>query len=270
MKRPTRLTRKQLRISLIALAGVVALSAALYVWGQPLLSLFTNQEQLKQSIDSAGVFGPLVYILLQATQVLIAPIPGQVTGLASGYLFGPHLGVLYSMIGAAIGFTIIFVITRRYGRPLVERFFNKKHIEKFDYITKNNGTLTLFLIFLLPAFPDDLICFLAGLTTIPIRTLIVISILGRLPGYYLLALTGSDLSQGGISPGVLTAGVVALFVILVAYLQKEWLNDFVKSQDHAAFIKRRWGLSRTATILWTGGIIVGAVLTYVIASTVLA
>lgn len=269
MRKITRLTHTQVRNGILVLAVFAALSVVLYFWGQPLLSLFTDQERLKHSVESAGVFGPLVYILLQATQVLIAPIPGQITGLASGYLFGPYLGVLYSMIGAAIGFTIIFIITRRYGRPLVERFFNKKHIEKFDYITKNNGVLTLFLIFLLPAFPDDLICFLAGLTAIPIRTLIVISILGRLPGYYLLALTGGDLANGGISPAVLTAVIVALFAILVAYLQKEWLNDFVKSENHRAFIKRRWKLSRVSTMLWVAGIAVGTALTYMIASALL-
>lgn len=265
IKRPT---RKQVRGGVIAAVVVVAVVVALYMWGQPFISLFSDQEKMRQSIESFGIFGPLIYMLLQATQVLIAPIPGQITGLASGYLFGPYLGLLYSIIGATIGFTIIFLITRKFGRPLVERFFDKKHIEKFDYITKTNGVMTLFLIFLLPAFPDDLICFLAGLTKIPIRTLIFISVAGRLPGYYLLALTGSDLAHGGISPGILTAIVVALFFIVLGYLKRAWLNDFVKSDDHVAFIKRRWTLSSFATTLWLGGVVVGTIATYIVAANV--
>jgi len=261
-------TRNQVIGGAIGIVVIVAVTAALSIWGQPFLALFSDQEKMRQSIESFGVFGPLIYMLLQATQVLIAPIPGQITGLASGYLFGPYLGLLYSMIGAAIGFTIIFILTRKFGRPLVERFFDKKHIEKFDYITKTNGVMTLFLIFLLPAFPDDLICFLAGLTKIPIRTLILISVLGRLPGYYLLALTGSDLAHGGISPGILTAVIVALFFIVLGYAKRAWLDDFVKSDNHISFIRRRWTLSSLATILWFTGVIAGTVITYIVASTI--
>ena len=263
IKRPT---RKQIQSGIIIGVILMAAAAVVLTWGQPFLALFSDQERMRQAIESFGVFGPVIYMLLQATQVLIAPIPGQITGLASGYLFGPYLGLLYSMIGAAIGFTIIFLLTRRFGRPLVERFFDKKHIEKFDYITKANGVTTLFLIFLLPAFPDDLICFLAGLTKIPIRTLIFISIAGRLPGYYLLALTGSDLVNGGISPGILTAVIVALFFVVLGYVNRAWLDDFVKSDNHMAFIKRRWTLSPLATVLWLIGVIAGMIVTYIIAT----
>lgn len=265
IRRPT---RKQIRTTTIAVIVLAAIIAAVYIWGQPFIALFSDQEKMRHSIESFGIFGPLIYMLLQATQVLIAPIPGQITGLASGYLFGPYLGLLYSMVGAAVGFTIIFLLTRKFGRPLVERFFDKKHIEKFDYIIQTNGVMTLFLIFLLPAFPDDMICFLAGLTKIPIRTLIFISIAGRLPGYYLLALTGSDLANGGVSPGILTAIVVALFFVVLGYANRVWLDEFVKSDNRIAFIKRRWTLSKFATTVWLAGCVFGAVAVYVVAANI--
>lgn len=228
---------------------LIALSFALYFWGQPLWTFFSDQDHAKQSIESAGIFGPLIFIFMQIIQVVVAPVPGQVAGLIGGYLFGPYLGVLYSIIGATIGFALVFAVSRKFGRPLVERFFDKKHIDKFDFITKKNGGMALFLIFLLPAFPDDLICYLAGLTKIPIRTLILISIAGRLPGYLLLSFTGNGLTFNNANMIIsITTGV--LIILGLGIWQRAWLYELVKSDDHMAYIKQNWNLSRRATIIW--------------------
>lgn len=242
------LTRRQILNVSLTIVVLIAVAAALYTWGQPLWAFFSDQEHAKRSIESAGVFGPLIFIFMQVLQVVIAPIPGQVAGLVGGYLFGPYLGLLYSVIGATIGFTIIFALSRRFGRPLVERFFDKKHIEKFDFITKKNGGMALFLIFLLPAFPDDLICYLAGLTKIPIRTLILISIAGRLPGYLLLSFTGNGLTFDNMNM-IISIATGVLIIVGLGFWQRTWLYELVKSDDHTAYIKQNWKLSPRATIL---------------------
>lgn len=231
------------------------------LWGQPLLAAFSDQEQAKRYVESAGIFGPLVFILLQVIQVVIAPIPGQVAGLLGGYLFGPYLGLFYSLIGATIGFTIIFVLARKFGRPFVERFFSKKLIDKFDYITKSKGSFALFLIFLLPAFPDDLICYLAGLTKIPIYRLILISIAGRIPGYLILSLTGNGLAYENMNPIIITL-IAALLILGLGYWKRNWLGELVKSKDYFTFIKNNWTLSKRATAILIVSVTVLSVLMY--------
>ena len=256
------LTRRHYINAGITALVLIALSLALYFWGQPLWTFFSDQEQAKQSIESAGVFGPLIFIFMQVIQVIVAPIPGQVAGLIGGYLFGPYLGVLYSLIGATIGFALIFAVSRKFGRPLVERFFDKKHIEKFDFITKKNGGMALFLIFLLPAFPDDLICYLAGLTRIPIRHLILISIAGRLPGYVLLSFTGDGLTFDNMNM-IISIATGVLIILALAFWKRTWLYELVKSDDHTAYIKQNWKLSRRATIIWgIGALVVTAFLVW--------
>ena len=234
----------------IAILGILA--AVFYFWGGPLWAFFSDQEHAKRSIESAGVFGPLIFIFMQIVQVVIAPVPGQVAGLIGGYLFGPYLGVLYSIIGATIGFALVFAVSRKFGRPLVERFFDKKHIEKFDFITKKNGGMALFLIFLLPAFPDDLICYLAGLTKIPIRTLILISIAGRLPGYVLLSFTGNGLTFDNLNL-IIAVGTGVLAILALGFWKRTWLYELVKSDDHAEYIRKNWKLTRKASIVWAIG-----------------
>lgn len=206
---------------------VIVVSLLIFFW-QPLADLFTDKERLKQLVEQAGVYGPLLFIGIQFLQVVVAPIPGQVVGALAGALFGPWLGTLYSMIGAMLGFTLIFVVARRLGRPFVERFVEKKHLEKFDYLTQAKGPLVFFLIFLLPAFPDDIICYLAGLSAIPIRTLVLVSFAGRLPGFLVLALLGSGIAEADGRLIVLI--MVALVLVgVVGYWQRERLERWAHS-----------------------------------------
>jgi len=249
---------KKIIIATLVSAGLLA---AVLAWGQPFLDIFSNQEAAKRYVEGAGIFGPVVFMLMQIVQVVVAPLPGQVAGLLGGYLFGPFLGLLYSIIGATIGFTIIFVLARKLGRPFVERFFSKELIDKFDYITKSKGTLALFLIFLLPAFPDDLICYLAGLTTIPIRKLIIISLAGRIPGYLILSLTGNGLGHENMNPIIITL-VAALMVFGIAFWKRSWLNDLVRSGNYIEYVKQHWGLSRIATTAWITCITILSILLY--------
>jgi uncharacterized membrane protein YdjX (TVP38/TMEM64 family) len=231
-------------------AGItVVLLVAALLWGQPLMDALGNREQAKQLIESAGIFGPLVFILIQIAQVVVAPLPGQVSGLVGGYLFGVIPGTIYSLIGATVGFLIIFAMARKLGRPFVERYFSKELIGKFDYITKSKGTLALFIIFLLPAFPDDLICYLAGLSKIPIRKLLLVSIAGRLPGYLILSMTGSGLSYENMNPIIITLAA-ALILFGLAFWQRAWLQGLTKSSDYILYIKNNWRLSKSATTIW--------------------
>jgi uncharacterized membrane protein YdjX (TVP38/TMEM64 family) len=246
---------------LLAIVITTALLAAALLWGQPLLDAFSNQEKAKQFVESAGIFGPLAFILLQVLQVVVAPIPGQVAGLLGGYLFGPFTGLFYSIVGATIGFTAIFIVSRKLGRPFVEKFFKKELIDKFDYITRSKGTLGLFLIFLLPAFPDDLICYLAGLTKIPIRKLIFISIAGRFPGYLVLSFTGSGLAYENMNPIIITL-LAALIIFALGFWQRKWLSSLVESTDKFAYIKNNWQLSKTVTVLWIAGITILSIAMY--------
>jgi uncharacterized membrane protein YdjX (TVP38/TMEM64 family) len=226
-KEPTQ-NRKPHIITLVV-SGVImaALIVLIVVFWQPLTELFGNPERARELIAQAGPWGPVVFILMQIAQVLVAPVPGQVTGFVGGFLFGPLLGTVYTTIGAAIGFTLIFVLARKLGRPFVEYFVDARVLRKFDYLAESKGALVLFLIFLLPAFPDDVICYIAGLTTIKIRMLVLISLIGRLPGNALLSLTGAGVAESNMQ---LVYSIVAIMAVVgaVAYWQRKKIEAWVK------------------------------------------
>lgn len=197
-----------------------------------IVGFFQNPEEIKRVVRDAGPWGPIVFIAAQFLQILIAPIPGQAVGFLAGALFGPWLGLLYSMAGAILGFTTVFVLSKLLGRPFVERFVKKEDLAKFDRLTKNAGPLVLFLIFLLPGFPDDAICYIAGLSGLSIRTLVFVSIAGRLPGYLATSFIGAGVGGDSVNYIVITLIGIGLLGV-IAYIKRTTIKRFVQSYLNA-------------------------------------
>jgi len=235
-KMPQKNSKAHLWPLVIGGALLVVIVAVVIIFWQPLIDLFTNPERARQLVADAGPWGPLIFIAMQIAQVVVAPIPGQVTGFLGGLLFGWAWGTAYTMIGAAIGFTLIFVLARKLGRPFVEYFVDKKILAKFDYLIESHGVLVFFLIFLLPAFPDDLICYIAGLTTIRIRTLVLISLLGRLPGNLLLSITGAGVAESNTNM-VITVVTILTVVAVVGFLNRKRIERWVRKVSEKQDIK---------------------------------
>jgi uncharacterized membrane protein YdjX (TVP38/TMEM64 family) len=226
------LTPKNIVIAVIVL---LVLAVGIYFLWEPVAYLFADKENLDKFIKSLGVWGPLAVILLQFVQVVLAPIPGQFTSLASGFLFG-WWGLLLTIVGSTLGFVAVTALSRKFGRPLLEKFFKKDQIKKFDFVTER-GIFVLFLIYLLPAFPDDLVSYLAGLTKVRFRNLVVIAVVGRFPGYLVLNMVGSGASKSnaGLVFG-LAAFTIAIFAL--AFWKRAWLEELIKSDHKLEFVKK--------------------------------
>ncbi len=216
--------KNQIVLKFIIFVLVIILLSVL-LW-QPLTKLFSSQSNLREFILRFNFLSPLILIALVCLQMLISPLPGQIIGLVSGYLFGIVLGTIYSMIGIIIGSYIAFLLSRRYGRPFVEKIVKKKTMEKFDRIADKAGPFTLFLIYLLPLFPDDTICYIAGLTKIKIRILVIICALGRLPGLFVLNLVGNGVASSNLIFPLLFLGG-AMVVSLLIYFYRDYLEKII-------------------------------------------
>jgi uncharacterized membrane protein YdjX (TVP38/TMEM64 family) len=162
-------------------------------------------------------------IVLQAAQVLLAPIPGQGVGAASGYLFGACWGTVYSLAGTIVGSFVAITLARRYGRPMVERLISRETLQSLDARASQRGLLFFALVFLLPFLPDDVACFVAGLSSIPIPALMLAVLAGRTPGVLVSAWVGANaasLGSGEITLVVIAGvAVVALLLAFEAQLQ---------------------------------------------------
>lgn len=206
-------TRADRRRFLLAMAGVVVAFALVVVAVRRYLPFLTEGAAMREFVAGFGLLGPLVFVVLQAAQVVVAPVPGQVTGFVGGYLFGAFWGTVYSLLGLTIGSAVAFWLSRRFGRPFVERVVRDDVIARFDEFVARGDVVALFVVFLVPGPPDDAVCFLAGLTDIDIRTLVVVALVGRAPAYILVNVSGAGLAERNVALTVVTLLAVAALSI---------------------------------------------------------
>lgn len=182
---------------------------------------FTSEERMMSFIESFGPLGFVGFILLQIVQVIAAPVPGEFTGLLGGFLYGPILGVFLSTIGLTVGSYMAFALSRTFGRPFVEKFVSKRTFKRFDYLLHHKGAFLLFLLFLIPGFPKDALCYILGLGHLSTTEFLVIGGTGRLFGTILLTLGGTFIRNHQYARFFILIGVAVVIVfIAMAYRDK--------------------------------------------------
>lgn len=200
-----------IRFSVLIL--LIAITVALFMTGS--FKFFFSKEKLLAFLESLGPLSFLGFIVLQAFQVVVAPIPGEVTGLIGGYWFGPYLGVLLSTTGLVLGSYLAFALSRAFGRPFVERFINKSLMDRFDYLLHHKGLFLIFMLFLVPGFPKDYLCFILGLGRLSTVEFLAVSSVGRLLGTILLTLGGGFIRYQQYGKLSILLGVAVLIACAV-------------------------------------------------------
>lgn len=226
------------RIFFAAGVGLLVLVGAslIYVYWQPLYGyalrlydLLQNKDEIKAWIKSFGPLAPAAFIIIQSLQVVFAPIPGEMTGFLGGYLFGVVPGFTYSTIGLTLGSIAAFLLGRWLEIHFVEKVVSRQALDKFDFLMKREGLLIAFLLFLMPGFPKDYLCFILGLSHIPLRLFAALVFIGRIPGTLLLSLQGASVFAGNYRSFFI---MLIIFFVLggmtLFYREKfyQWLRNF--------------------------------------------
>lgn len=131
-------------------------------------SVIHDAELFRRYLERAGVWMPLLYIFFQYLQVVVLPIPSLVSTLAGVALFGAFKTVIFSFIGILLGSYTAFFIGRKLGNKAVSWMVGEDSLKKWQRKLKGKDNLFLTTMFLLPLFPDDILCFLAGLSSMSI------------------------------------------------------------------------------------------------------
>lgn len=129
------------------------------------LQNLTNMELIKNFILSTGFWGMAVFILAQIIQVVFLPLPSIVLNLVGVALYGPTLAFLLGSLGVCLGSFAAFAIGRIFGKRLVEWIVGKDKAIEYRRLLSNKGKYMLILMLLFPFFPDDILCMVAGITT---------------------------------------------------------------------------------------------------------
>lgn len=172
-------------------------------------------DRVIESIQSQGAVGVLMLLGLQFLQVVVAFIPGEVTQVAAGMLYGPWFGSLLILVGCVISSALIYQIVHFLGAPFVRDMVIKEHLEKF-YEFEKSGKLTIivFILFLIPGMPKDVFTYLVPLTNMRLRTFLIATTVGRIPGVLVSTYAAAGLAEGEITTSLIIFGVAAVIAIL--------------------------------------------------------
>jgi uncharacterized membrane protein YdjX (TVP38/TMEM64 family) len=224
---------------IITLVLIVALFIILYfvMANNGWLDIFKSVEKLQDYISGFGIWAPLVFCAIQVLQVIISPIPGNITTLAGGLLFGFWKGFFMSYGAIVIGSVIAFGLARAFGKPLVVKLVGEKITHKYMDVLSSRQKVVLVFMFLLPFFPDDALCLIAGLSGISWGFFIVLQLLARPAGIIFSALVGSGAVNVPIwGWGIIIALSVGIMALSVKYSPQ--IDEFMKKHVTDRFRKK--------------------------------
>lgn len=155
-----------------------------------LMYIFSSIANLKYFILSTGSKGMIIYILIQMAQVVFLPIPAGIITLAGVAIWGPFLGAVLDSVGVLLGSYTSFFLGKVFGFRLVSWVTGRATAEKYAKIINDRGKFFLFYAFLLPFFPDDILCLIAGITTMSFKYFFLVALITRPIGVFCLCYFG--------------------------------------------------------------------------------
>ena len=171
---------------------------------------FGNLDAVTQSIQGYGLWGPAILFVLFIFQTFLAFIPGQALMVASGYIYGFTGGVLITWTSLVVGGQAAFWLARRYGRPFAERWIAPAVLDRWDKSSAGQGVVFYVITLIMPFFPNDAMCYVAGLGNMSFRRFLTANILGRGIASILTVVVGA---YGGQVPLLLWSAVIGFIVL---------------------------------------------------------
>ena len=202
----------------LLLAILLLGGSGLLLWKTGFFSSLGSLDSMRAYIARFTPFSHLFYFVIQLLSVVVAPIPSNITALAGALLFGTWPAFLLTWAAVVVGSVLVFWLARVLGQRFVDRLVSQKVSEKYLDIIRRKRDVFLFLAFLFPFFPDDLLCILAGLTDLPFRRFAVLVLVFRPWGLLVSCAVGSSaLSVPLWAMALLGAGGLAVFLLAMKY-----------------------------------------------------
>jgi uncharacterized membrane protein YdjX (TVP38/TMEM64 family) len=205
---------KAVRASLVVIGLLGAWGYRVPLWNA--VSMIGDPKAIITYLQQFESYGLAILALLMLAQVFLALIPGQALMIASGYLYGAPMTIAVVATTTILGSQLAFWLARRHGRPLIDKLASPKVIGHWDRLAGNCGPGFFFLTFLLPVFPSDMMCYVAGLGKVSPKGFFIANFAGRLLGAIAFTLFGAY----GFRPPLWfwIAFVIGLTIILTSWM----------------------------------------------------
>lgn len=154
------------------------------------------QSEIQNWIRKMGILGPLVILGLQILQIIVAFIPGEPVEILAGALYGADGGLAICLLGSMAASTVIFRMSKRFGKRLLYFLFGKRKVENWKWLQDSQkSNLVTFILFFIPGTPKDMLTYIVGITEMSTIKFIFISTLARIPSVLSSTIIGSTMCQ---------------------------------------------------------------------------
>lgn len=199
--------RRIIMVAAVITLYMLLVAGMIFFYRRELADYIAEPEKFREWIDSFGISGRLVYILISAVQVVLAVIYDGPLQAAGGYAFGSLWGSIFFITGFTLGSLASFLLARRFGRMVISLFFSEEKYEKLlaDFEGRNLYIL-VFLLYLIPNTPKDLLTYCFGTTKIRLPYFLLLASAGRLPAVLLTMM---------IAPGVMRRNLTMIISVVL-------------------------------------------------------
>jgi uncharacterized membrane protein YdjX (TVP38/TMEM64 family) len=174
------------------------------------LRWFSDLDAVTASIRGYGLWGPAILFILFILQTFLAFIPGQALMVASGYVYGFSGGVMITWVSLVLGGQMAFWLARRYGRPFAEKWITPSILDRWDKSAAGQGVGFYVVTLVMPFFPNDAMCYVAGLGNMSNRRFLIANALGRGIASVLTVVVGAFADQ---IPSLIWIAIIAFIVL---------------------------------------------------------
>lgn len=186
-------------------------------------------ERVIEDVRAAGSVGFLILLGLQFIQIVVAFIPGEVTQMAAGLLYGPWVGALVILAGCVLSSAFVYVVVKRLGSPFVQKMVPTKYLDKFRAFEQTGKlNIIVFILFLIPGMPKDVFTYLVPLTDMPMRTFLILSNVGRIPGIVVSTYAADGLADGRIMESVIIFAALAAVAVVGILMRDRIMGRFLR------------------------------------------
>ena len=215
-------------IKLVGLVVFIVLITAIVVAIWPTLSIVFEPggvETLIELITSQGPLGVLILLGMQHLQIIVAFIPGEVVQIAAGMMYGPLWGSVVILVGCVLSSMVVYELVHKLGAPFVRSMVGEKQLLKFrQFELSGKFGVTVFILFLIPGFPKDVLTYIVPLSDMNLRTFLLLSTIARTPGVIISTYAAAGLADGNIVTSVIIFVVAALIAIIVLLLRNRIID----------------------------------------------
>ena len=208
--------KKKIIITAAVIAAIAAVTALVFIFAwRPIFAFISDSSRVREFVDTHALLSYLVFLAISVLQIIVAVLPGEPVELAAGFAFGTVKGTILCLLGIFIGSSIIFLITRKFGRKFALLFIKEEDFDNIRFLKDSpKRDITMFLLMFIPGTPKDILSYFAGLTEIKMGRWLLICTFGRIPSVITSVIAADAIGSNKIVFAVVVYGLTAVASII--------------------------------------------------------